>query len=784
MSKYKIARVFCCISCFFPLVANSAPRPLSPLMDSTAFTHNTQADFKAIECGLTNTISNCIPSQSSTYQPQQIAAFRSSSTVKRLPEISVNYQKRHLIISEYDDYSTEEETTNQDFSRHFNGFLSIQNLGFGSGWMSNFHSRIYSVNKFQLTILTPEGRLVRFEKSEKVFSAENLQYGKIEIKEPFLQWNSPKFGLIEFKGQFPVRVNPINGQPYTLHYRNNQLAEVRYKNGKSINFYYEGNGLQITEVEFSDGHTAYYSYNKNKLTAVTIKSKSSQFNLDTKNKNDLPLCTNCETIRNYQYEDSMPPERATLTGISAVAADKKKHRVLDAAYYESGHLRELTNYKTNTVIRFLKRTDSKHNFNQESKSMELKERGETQEKKPCETCTRTVSILADENTGRKSIKSGIFLADWVIENNAPATRFSVYTAKDTDPPSMDRSEETITIKHRDNWGRPTVLNSSRFGEVQISYKRKNKIEKQQFPIKTEKKSGFDNTGSVQSVSNISNKFNSINLQNHMDGYRPTVFTLSDRNPMAMANEAVTLVRLDIIARSLLDQHCLIDPITLPEGNDIDEAINTLPIVTNETTLDEMGPDSESQCNTQLPNPSTDSTPGNSSTISSLDQDFLFIDLQPEDCSSFFDITSPIGRGSAIEQAIGQHENYTNALHTAYWFPVVDFVIDRTAVVQISRDLSVDSYSGDTGAQTLYNRLMQEAAMISERFLQPLNENGFITASDSVQTTTINRNQIDNVRFELIIQQGMVNPEQLSQIELAGVEMLAQYGIQLNVITIP
>ena len=160
----------------------------------------------------------------------------------------------------------------------------------------------------------------------------------------------------------------------------------------------------------------------------------------------------------------------------------------------------------------------------------------------------------------------------------------------------------------------------------------------------------------------------------------------------------------------------------------------------------------------------------------------FLDIRPEDCQSFFEIPNGIQRGSLIENAVAQSDRYSSALSTVRWFPSVDFVQDRTAIVQTSRDLTASTYT--ERPDRLYSIIVREAELINTRFLEPLTVDGYVSATDGNQSTTIRENDIDQIRMEVIIQQGVATDEQLVQINRAALEIINVHGIALQVIEIP
>ena len=161
---------------------------------------------------------------------------------------------------------------------------------------------------------------------------------------------------------------------------------------------------------------------------------------------------------------------------------------------------------------------------------------------------------------------------------------------------------------------------------------------------------------------------------------------------------------------------------------------------------------------------------------------LFLDIRPEECQSYFSIPNAIQRGSLIENAVAQSDRYSSALSTVRWFPSVDFIQNRTAIVQSSRDLTASTYT--ERPERLYNLLVREAELVNTRFVEPLSTNGFVSAIDGNQSTTIQQNDIDEIRMEIIIQQGTATNEQLVHINRAAQEIFNLHGITMQIIEIP
>ncbi len=161
-----------------------------------------------------------------------------------------------------------------------------------------------------------------------------------------------------------------------------------------------------------------------------------------------------------------------------------------------------------------------------------------------------------------------------------------------------------------------------------------------------------------------------------------------------------------------------------------------------------------------------------------------IDLRPSNCGSFFDQYAGMERGFKIESGFSSFQPYLKDLKTVRNFPVIDFLAQGEARIMISRDLLSATYRQEGAPNGLYDKLIQDANAIDRKLIQPLKENGFVSATENGKTTTLQSDDFNQLVLELVVQHGVANINQIAQIERARIDLLKQYGIVLRVIEIP
>ena len=161
-----------------------------------------------------------------------------------------------------------------------------------------------------------------------------------------------------------------------------------------------------------------------------------------------------------------------------------------------------------------------------------------------------------------------------------------------------------------------------------------------------------------------------------------------------------------------------------------------------------------------------------------------LDARPASCQSYFSDYFGTERGSQIESAIKALAPYDSLTPTVRSFPIVDFVDGSRLVVLRSRDLTSSSFNDPTNPSALINRLLRDGKEIQTRFVEPLNTHQLLSHTELGNTTTIVKKPDQTVVLQLLIQQHMASASHWQQIERARVQLLARYGIQLEVVLIP
>lgn len=163
---------------------------------------------------------------------------------------------------------------------------------------------------------------------------------------------------------------------------------------------------------------------------------------------------------------------------------------------------------------------------------------------------------------------------------------------------------------------------------------------------------------------------------------------------------------------------------------------------------------------------------------------LQINARPSDCNSYFTAYADIDRGTEIEEALSEHNPYLGSESGGHSFPVADYWNNGNVFVLISRDLTADSYDTSVNSDGLYDQLMQDGENIHENLIIPLSDNGEITHTELGVTTTLHASDAQVVYLDVVIQYGVMTPQQQAVIDQAATELLDTYGIVLRIIEIP
>jgi len=102
----------------------------------------------------------------------------------------------------------------------------------------------------------------------------------------------------------------------------------------------------------------------------------------------------------------------------------------------------------------------------------------------------------------------------------------------------------------------------------------------------------------------------------------------------------------------------------------------------------------------------------------------------------------------------------------------------------SRDLASRTYNSSNNPEALLERLLKDGEDIQERFIDVLERDGSITASELGQSTTLSTDDLKPITLQLLIRDGMASPGHWQQIETARQLLLSRHGVQLEVVVIP
>jgi hypothetical protein len=162
-----------------------------------------------------------------------------------------------------------------------------------------------------------------------------------------------------------------------------------------------------------------------------------------------------------------------------------------------------------------------------------------------------------------------------------------------------------------------------------------------------------------------------------------------------------------------------------------------------------------------------------------------IDARPASCESYFIEYFGTTRGSEIEQALTALPPYQHMQTTVRSFPIVDFVNTNEWIVIRSRDLANPSFNDEETPNALLYRLMRDGQEIQDRFLTPMEENGFVTAEEQGVTTTLETGiEPQQLVLQLVIRHQIASPSHWQQIARARELLTQRYDIRLEVVIIP
>ena len=190
------------------------------------------------------------------------------------------------------------------------------------------------------------------------------------------------------------------------------------------------------------------------------------------------------------------------------------------------------------------------------------------------------------------------------------------------------------------------------------------------------------------------------------------------------------------------------------------------------------PPSSNRCdNTENPAPESTRTPSFMGALA--------IDLRPASCHSYFIEYFGTMRGQEIEYGLDTHARYQHYVSTVRSFPIVDLIGEHELLTVRSRDLTSASYDPTVFPDGLYQRLLEDAMDIQDRFITPLQTHGTLETIELGESTRVDSDILERpMVLEIIIRHGFASPEQIAQINRARADIELTYGIELRIIEIP
>ncbi len=162
-----------------------------------------------------------------------------------------------------------------------------------------------------------------------------------------------------------------------------------------------------------------------------------------------------------------------------------------------------------------------------------------------------------------------------------------------------------------------------------------------------------------------------------------------------------------------------------------------------------------------------------------------IDIRPSSCESYFIEFFGTQRGTEVENALARASPYSSLIPTIRSYPIIDFIDGSNLIVVRSRDIANPSFNDPENPNALLYRLLRDGREIQTRFITPLIETGQVSTTEEGQTTTIQLGTTPpNITLQLVIRHQIASPAHWEQIARARSELLAKYGIVLEVVIIP
>jgi len=714
-------------------------------------------------------------------------------------------------------------------TRHFNSKNTHWDIGLGPGWLTNFHRRVLAKNSQRVNILDSNGMILVFTSAEVENRWNHPEKGYIELDNGKIVWHATDGFKYVFNGPHLISIVNNNYRKMTLIYKNKLLYQVKLteiqnqieNSSKYNSIYFRYKPLsksstinpKIQSVFFDSEQILKYSYNGNQLRNVlystanrNIKEKVASWSSDYINiafdDNPHPLLERVRSnhtdkveyrvvydethteFRIWKTQNNTQSEiynslndnettkylkgsnSSTSTQTSRIPTIMTMKRALKAVLNKRSdkHIPEFHTKVKSTSTRALE-SDNIHQF------YTVTIPGPT-----CTNCKTNVIVVAVDSTGHMTgLAFNGKATTWDIITGSNPTTYYTTTYKEQGilerhnsihssvkklhkHSSAKESQQLNVVKtkiiQRDLKERPVTLESDDLGTVKVDY-------------------------SPDSILVTHQSINQIKLADNSILQPTRLSRLHERQTRIglAGKETKRILAIELFRRNHDTNSCQIITSEPTIFSDLE------PEPTNATNIDSALDDESAydcQESENIANIREETHSAQFSTLGGLSTQFL--DITPANCQSFFEIPNAIQRGSLIENAVAQSDRYSSALSTVRWFPSIDFVQDRTAIVQTSRDLTATTYI--ERPDRLYNILVREAELVNTRFLEPLTLNGHVTAIDGNQSTTIRQNDIDQIRMEIIIQQGEATDEQLIQISRAALEIMNVHGITLEIIEIP
>jgi len=735
--------------------------------------------------------------------------------------IKAEQNPANLFVSELD-YQAGDSSFK--FMRFFNSANQGIDVGLGPGWQSNYHRQILVKTAHTVIVLDANGKQLSFQFILERSRWESLNRGHIVNSGKNLDWLDTDGTTYTFKGPYLVSVTKPSGQNANLYYHDGRLVKhVDVKNGV-MTFHYskQKNGFppyshtsRAEAIKQIPGDDTANSYNRSNPLLKTVHfPDGTQLTLNysgsalvnskvTVDKENTPESRVRETSYLYHENKSgyfqLPAELVSNWKIQHT--DETENIDCGGSYAE---LKARFLYDTSgslTTLSALYQEKIK-GLSHENPALEITKSpvlddvlnppGNLQNPN-CSDNRQELQVYLPENEYK--FQTSDYSSEWYTGVDGYPASISI----DYHKPSVTEANEaesagvgggkhlllsTITaeLHERDSQGIPRLINETNghyyrlytvnefsddyhFGTGKtglISVESRPQSHSDIDPLQSTEPVKSSETLITDIVHQNINRISIINSSQPGSGKSHSISKRQERIELPRSKLA-DILSIDQMAKQYATFVC---EISSPE----------FPLTPPDLQASQPETDEAHECENET-NPTSEPTASLSSYPGAIQ-----LEIRPQNCSSYFDVAHAITRGSNIETAIANSEEYETALSTVRWFPAIDFVVDRTAIAQISRDLQASSYNGDDLA--LFERIMREANLIFERFIQPLAQSGEVIAADNNQTTRITQSDIDAVRFELVVQRASMTPHQQSQIQRAAQEMKTLYSIEFKVVEIP